>query len=188
MEAGRRRGWRLAARAGRAADGNRQAAAERSRPLAQVLFQFRCLEQRHLLEGRHPLPDDGFVLGRLGGFDVASSVARRVTLSYCTLLVTTDVAIVGSTQVSGLTEALSSALMLEQCVETGHLALDDRIQQRALSAPDATITVRHALTHRSGDGGFKYDPVRYAALTGVAGSWRSWRLVKGRPAPSHDSC
>ena len=70
--------------------------------------------------------------------------------------------------ISGLTETLTSTLILEQCVETGHLALDDRIQQRAMSAPDATITVRDALTHRSNGGGFKYDPNRYAALTGVA--------------------
>jgi CubicO group peptidase (beta-lactamase class C family) len=70
--------------------------------------------------------------------------------------------------ISGLTEALSSALLLEGCVETGHLTLDDRIQQRAIAAPDTTITIRDALTHRSAGGTFKYDPDRYAALTGVA--------------------
>jgi CubicO group peptidase (beta-lactamase class C family) len=70
--------------------------------------------------------------------------------------------------ISGVTATLSSTLILEQCVETGHLGLDDRIQQRALVAPDATITVRDALTHRSSAGGFRYDPDRYAALTGVA--------------------
>lgn len=70
--------------------------------------------------------------------------------------------------ISGLTETLSAALILEQCVETGHLGLDDRIEQRSLTAPDPTITVRDALTHRSSGGGFKYDPSRYAALTGVA--------------------
>ena len=69
--------------------------------------------------------------------------------------------------ISGLTEALSSALLLEQCVETGHLALDDRIQQRALTSPDDAITIRDALTHRSSGSTFKYDPARYAALTGV---------------------
>lgn len=69
--------------------------------------------------------------------------------------------------ISGLTETLSSALLLEQCVETGHLALDDRIQQRALTSPDAAITIRDALTHRSSGSTFKYDPGRYAALTGV---------------------
>jgi len=70
--------------------------------------------------------------------------------------------------ISGLTEALSSAMILEQCIETGHIALDDRIQRRAMSAPDTTITIRDALTHRSASGGFKYDPARFAALTGVA--------------------
>jgi CubicO group peptidase (beta-lactamase class C family) len=70
--------------------------------------------------------------------------------------------------ISGLTEALSSALLLEGCYETAHLSLDDRIQQRSIQAPDSTITIRDALTHRSTAGSFKYDPGRYAALTGVA--------------------
>ena len=69
--------------------------------------------------------------------------------------------------ISGLTEVLSSALLLEGCYENGHLSLDDRIQQRSTQAPDATITIRDALTHRSTSGSFKYDPSRYAALTGV---------------------
>jgi CubicO group peptidase (beta-lactamase class C family) len=70
--------------------------------------------------------------------------------------------------ISGLTEALSSALLLEGCLETGHITLDDRIQQRSMQSPDATITIRDALTHRSSDGTFKYDQSRYASLTGVA--------------------
>ena len=69
--------------------------------------------------------------------------------------------------ISGLTQTLSSALLLEQCVETGHVTLDDRIQQRASVAPDTTITIRDALTQRSSGSTFKYDPGRYAALTGV---------------------
>jgi CubicO group peptidase (beta-lactamase class C family) len=44
--------------------------------------------------------------------------------------------------ISGLTEVLSSALLLEGCYENGHLSLDDRIQQRSTQAPDATITIR----------------------------------------------
>jgi CubicO group peptidase (beta-lactamase class C family) len=70
--------------------------------------------------------------------------------------------------ISGLTEALSSALLLEGCIETAHVSLDDRIQQRSTQAPDSTITIRDSLTHRSSAGTFKYDPIRYAALTGVA--------------------
>jgi CubicO group peptidase (beta-lactamase class C family) len=84
--------------------------------------------------------------------------------------------------ISGLTETLSSALLLEGCVETGHLALDDRIQQRAMTAPDGTITIRDALTHRSSGGTFKYDPGRYAALTGVAESCIQKDLMPFRQA------
>ena len=89
----------------------------------------------------------------LGFSDVERSVRARADTPY---------------HISGLTAAVSAALILEQCVETGHLSLDDRIQRRARTAPDATITVRDALTHRASDGSFKYDPDRYAALTGVA--------------------
>lgn len=70
--------------------------------------------------------------------------------------------------ISGLTETLSSALLLEGCWENAHLSLDDRIQQRSTQAPDGSITIRDALIHRSSAGSFKYDPGRYAALTGVA--------------------
>ena len=31
--------------------------------------------------------------------------------------------------IGGLTQALSAAILLEQCVETGHLDLDDKVQQ-----------------------------------------------------------
>jgi len=84
--------------------------------------------------------------------------------------------------ISGLTQTLTSTLILEQCVETGHLALDDRIERRAVSAPDPTITVRDALTHRSNGGGFRYDPSRYAALTGVAETCIQQDLVPFREA------
>ncbi len=69
--------------------------------------------------------------------------------------------------ITGLTEILTSALILEQCEETGHLSIDDTIQRRAISAPDPVITIRDALSHRSAEGTFKYDPSRFKALTGV---------------------
>jgi CubicO group peptidase (beta-lactamase class C family) len=84
--------------------------------------------------------------------------------------------------ISGLTQTLSSALLLEQCVETGHLELDERIQQRAPSAPDTTITIRDALMHRSSSGRFKYDPDRYAALTGVLED-----CIKRKPTPFREA-
>jgi len=70
--------------------------------------------------------------------------------------------------VAGLTEALSSAILLEQCVETGHASLDERIQQRVSSYGDSDATMRDLLAHRSPNGGFKYDQGRYAALTPLA--------------------
>ena len=70
--------------------------------------------------------------------------------------------------ISGLTETVSAALLLEQCVETGHAGLDERIQQRVPSYSDANTTMRDLLSHRSDNGGFKYDASRYAGLTPLA--------------------
>ncbi len=71
--------------------------------------------------------------------------------------------------IADLTETLSSALLLRGCVEAGRISsLDSRIQQFLPSFQDASITVRDALIHRSGSGSFKFDPSRFAVLTGVA--------------------
>jgi len=70
--------------------------------------------------------------------------------------------------VSGLTEALSSALLLEQCVETGHAGLDDRVQQHVSAFSETSTTMRDLLLHRSSTGTFKYDPSRFASLTPLA--------------------
>jgi len=72
-------------------------------------------------------------------------------------------------QISGLTEALSSALLLEQCVETAHAELDDRVQQRVPAYSESTTTMRDLLSHKSPSSGFKYDASRYASgLTPLA--------------------
>ena len=84
--------------------------------------------------------------------DVEHSIAARPDTPY---------------HVADLTEALSSTLLLEQCVETGHAGLDDRLQQWMPSFPEQGTTVRDVLTHRSQSGSFKYDAGRYATLTGV---------------------
>src|SRR3989442_9924058 len=76
----------------------------------------------------------------LGLSDVEHSIAARPDTPY---------------HVSGLTEALSSALLLEQCVETGHQGLDDRVQQRVPSFSDPNATMRDLLSHRSSGGSFK---------------------------------
>ena len=71
--------------------------------------------------------------------------------------------------ISGLTEALSSALLLEQCVETAHAELDDRVQQRVPAYDESATTMRDLLSHKSPTTGFKYDAGRYATgLTPLA--------------------
>ena len=69
--------------------------------------------------------------------------------------------------IADLTQTLSSTLLLEQCAETGHLDLDDRLQRWMPSFAEPGTTVRDILSHRSQSGTFKYDGGRYAALTGV---------------------
>jgi len=69
--------------------------------------------------------------------------------------------------IADLTEVFSSTLILEQCVETAHATLDDRLQQWMPSFSEQATTIRDILTHRSQSGSFKYDSGRYAVLTGV---------------------
>lgn len=90
----------------------------------------------------------------LGLADVEHSIAARPDTPY---------------HISGLTEALSSALLFEQCVETAHAELDGRIQQRVPGYSESNTTMRDLLSHRSPGSGFKYDASRYAAgLTPLA--------------------
>jgi len=89
-----------------------------------------------------------------GYADVEHSIAARADTPY---------------HISGLTEALSSALLLEQCVETAHAGLDERIQQSVPSYGESATTMRDLLSHKSPGSGFKYDASRYATgLTPLA--------------------
>ena len=87
-----------------------------------------------------------------GVSDVERSVAARPDTPY---------------DISGLTAVLSVTVLLEQCIENGHATLDDRVQRWAPSFGNADDTLRDVLTHRSSNGGFKYDADRYAMLTGA---------------------
>ena len=71
-------------------------------------------------------------------------------------------------QISGLTETLSSTMLLEQCVETGHANLDDAVQLHVSSYSDSGTTMRDLLLHRTSTGAFKYDPSRFSGLTTLA--------------------
>ena len=89
-----------------------------------------------------------------GFADIERSIAARPDTPY---------------HIAGLTEAMSSALLFEQCVETAHAELDDRIQARVPSYSESSTTMRDLLSHKSPTSGFKYDAGRYAAgLTPLA--------------------
>jgi CubicO group peptidase (beta-lactamase class C family) len=61
-----------------------------------------------------------------------------------------------------------AAILLLQCVEQGHVGLDEPFFRYGLSAPDQFSTLRGLLSHSSGDGfrdAFSYSPERYSHLT-----------------------
>ncbi len=69
--------------------------------------------------------------------------------------------------VMGLTQTISSVLVLDRCVESGRAELGDRVVRWTPFA-DASTTVRNLLTHTSGNGGYRFDLSRYAVLADVA--------------------
>lgn len=79
--------------------------------------------------------------------------------------------------IGGLTESMGSAL-LSICADRGMLAINHAITEWVPSFPTPGATVRHVMAHASDDvalGRFRYDPVRYTALTPVA------QACSGRP-------
>jgi CubicO group peptidase (beta-lactamase class C family) len=61
-----------------------------------------------------------------------------------------------------------AAILALQCVERGELRLDTPVGQWLPAAPNPQQQVRQVLSHTFGDGtpGYRYDPARYAVLTG----------------------
>jgi CubicO group peptidase (beta-lactamase class C family) len=69
--------------------------------------------------------------------------------------------------VGDLTEAFTSVLVL-QCAERRQVSLEREINNYWGEVPDERATVRQVLSHTSAPpGNFKYEPGRYAQLTGV---------------------
>ena len=62
-----------------------------------------------------------------------------------------------------------AAVLLLQCVEHRRLALDTPLQQYGVRTQDQSATLRQLLSHsaNAAGGAFKYDPERYAQLTGA---------------------
>jgi CubicO group peptidase (beta-lactamase class C family) len=77
-----------------------------------------------------------------------------------------------------LTQALSSTVVLQQCLEQRYLELTDRVQKWNPQFTDASTTMAQLLSHTGPSGTFKYDPDRFAALTGVADQCSNSRYVR----------
>ncbi|MGQ0736408.1 MAG: serine hydrolase domain-containing protein [Acidobacteriota bacterium] len=64
-----------------------------------------------------------------------------------------------------------STILLARCAEQGTVQPDDPLQRWIPDAPDPPATLRQVLSHTSGStGAFKYDPARFALVTGVVTS------------------
>ncbi len=77
-----------------------------------------------------------------------------------------------------LTQTMSSTVLLQQCMDLRYLELTDRVRRWDPQFPDDTTTMGQLLSHASPSGGFKYDPGRFAALTGVADQCANSRYVR----------
>jgi CubicO group peptidase (beta-lactamase class C family) len=66
-----------------------------------------------------------------------------------------------------LSQTLSSTVLLQQCLDLRYLELTDRVRRWEPEYPDDVTTIGQVLSHALPSGGFKYDPARFAALTGV---------------------
>jgi len=67
--------------------------------------------------------------------------------------------------VKGLSQVLASTLAL-QCVDRADLELTDLVRRWTDAVPDG-VTVSSVLSHTSSGDGFRFDPLRFAALTPV---------------------
>ena len=80
--------------------------------------------------------------------------------------------------VFGLTQALSSTVVLQQCLEQGYLKLTDRVQKWNSQFPETNTTIAQLLAHVTPAGTFKYDLERFSALTEVANQCSNSRYVR----------
>lgn len=70
--------------------------------------------------------------------------------------------------VGGLTQSLSSALLLRKCVDQSYMTTLDPVRQWVPEFSEPATRVGHLLAHAAPGGGFKYDPARFGLLSVVA--------------------
>ena len=69
--------------------------------------------------------------------------------------------------ISGLSQAFGATLLLRTCVDTGLADLNDPVVRWSPAYPEQRTTLAQLLSHTAPDGGYRYAPGRFAALTGV---------------------
>lgn len=69
--------------------------------------------------------------------------------------------------IEDLSQTLASTLLLERCLESGKLSLDDLVRRWVSSYPEDSTTVNQLLHHASSSGVFKYDSARYSSVSTI---------------------
>jgi CubicO group peptidase (beta-lactamase class C family) len=69
--------------------------------------------------------------------------------------------------VGEISQTLGATLLLQKCVEQSYALPNDKVVRWVPEYPEPTTTLADLLSHTAPDGGFRYDPSRFAALTDV---------------------
>jgi len=69
--------------------------------------------------------------------------------------------------IGGLAQTFTSTLLLKRCFDESYAELSDEVIRWEPDYPESLTTLWELLTHTSAAGGFRYDPARFNALTGV---------------------
>jgi CubicO group peptidase (beta-lactamase class C family) len=69
--------------------------------------------------------------------------------------------------IGGLSQTFASTLLLKKCFDEGYAELLDKVARWEPNYPEPSTTLLDLLTHKAPGGGFRYDPVRFNALTEV---------------------
>ncbi len=69
--------------------------------------------------------------------------------------------------ISGMSQALSSTLLLRKCIDQSYVSTVDPVQQWFPAFDEPETRIGHLLAHAAPGGGFKYDLGRFASLTPV---------------------
>jgi CubicO group peptidase (beta-lactamase class C family) len=88
----------------------------------------------------------------LGQADVAAALPARADTPYPLL---------------GLSQVVSATVLLQECVDHGHLELTDPVRRWASSYPDETLTIAQLLSHQGASGDYQYNAARLAVVDEV---------------------